>query len=64
MFLLVCICSVVLEKFLLIGKRQVQVKGVIEQVKEIYGRGFTANKKYGADGEPGRNSCISSSDLL
>lgn len=124
--LLVCIYSVVLEEFLLMGKSQVQVKVVslrheeinralqerldrgttlitarggysrqsvqlvlsvvsrrelfrvtelirqidpeafliIEQVKEVHGRGFTARKKYGADGENGWNSCVSSEDLL
>ena len=124
--LLVCIYSVVLEEFLLMGKSQVQVKVVslrheainralqerldrgttliaaqggysrqgvqlvlsvvsrrelfrvtelirqidpeafliIEQVKEVHGRGFTAKKKYGADGENGWNSCVSDGDLL
>ena len=124
--LLVCIYSVVLEEFLLMGKSQVQVKVVslryeeinralqerldrgttlvmaqggysrqnvqlvlsvvsrrelfrvtelirqidpeafliIEQVKEVHGRGFTARKKYGTDGETGWNSCVSGEDLL
>lgn len=124
--LLVCIYSVVLEEFLLMGKSQVQVKVVslqyreinralqerldrgttllaaqggysgqkvqlvlsvmsrrelfrvtelirqidpeafliIEQVKEVHGRGFTAKKKYGTEGETGWNSCVSPEDLL
>ena len=124
--LLVCIYSVVLEEFLLMGKSQVQVKAVslryeeinralqerldrgttlitaqggysrqgvqlvlsvvsrrelfrvtelirqidpeafliIEQVKEVHGRGFTARKKYGADGETGWNSCVPDENLL
>lgn len=124
--LLVCIYSVVLEEFLLMGKSQVQVKVVslryreinrvlherldrgttlvtaqggysrqdvqlvlsvvsrrelfrvtelirqidpeafliIEQVKEVHGRGFTAGKKYGKDGDTGWNSCIPQDDLL
>ena len=124
--LLVCIYSVVLEEFLLMGKSQVQVKVVslhhqeinralherldrgttlitaqggysrqgvqmvlsvvsrrelfrvtelirqidpeafliIEQVKEVRGRGFTAKKKYGADGETGWDSCIPGEKLL
>ena len=37
---------------------------IIEQVKEVRGRGLTARKKYGADGENGWNSCVSSGDLL
>ena len=124
--LLVCIYSVVLEEFLLMGKSQVQVKVVslryqeinralherldrgttlvtaqggysrqdvqlvlsvvsrrelfrvtelirqidpeafliIEQVKEVHGRGFTVKKKYGAEGDTGWDSCISRENLL